>query len=227
MSDALEELAEEYASWWIDFLGEHNHIGGEEATRWLLERAQLRPGGMMLDAGAFVGASARTAAGTGAVAVATDLNADFLAAGRKMPGGEVVHWVVATTQRLPFTDGAFASVWCLDSYIAPRELSRVAGARSTLCLCCEVPADGRGGIEAFIDEWAEFGWSLSAHRQMNSEATQTWRRAEAELVRKRPHFEERYGTRPYLGQLDMLANMVQAYERGAQGHGLFVFARGA
>ncbi|MEO9255323.1 MAG: methyltransferase domain-containing protein [Tepidiformaceae bacterium] len=226
MPDALEELAEEYASWWIDFLGEHNHIGGEEATRWLLERARLAPGDRMLDAGAFVGASARTAAGTGAVAVATDMNADFLAAGRKMPGGEAVRWVVGTTQKLPFTDGAFTSVWCLDSYIAPRELSRVAAVRSTLCLCCEVPADGRGGVEAFIDEWSEYGWQLSAHRQMNSEATQTWRRAEAELVRKRPHFEERYGTRPYLGQLDMLANMVQGYERGAQGHGLFVFTRG-
>jgi SAM-dependent methyltransferase len=226
MPDALEQLAEEYASWWIDFLGEHNHIGGDEATRWLLDRAQLRAGDLMLDAGAFVGASARMAAErTGARAVATDLNADFLAAGRELPGGDAVRWAVANTQRLPFRDGVFESVWCLDSYMAPRELSRVAASRATLCLCCEVPADGRGGLEAFIDEWAEFGWNLGGHRQMNSEATQTWRRAEADLVRKRPHFEERYGKRPYLGQLDMLANMVQAYERGAIGHGLFVFTR--
>jgi SAM-dependent methyltransferase len=227
MPDALESLAEEYAAWWIDFLGEHNHIGGEEATRWLLERARLQPGDLMLDAGAFVGASARMASErAGALAVATDLNADFLSTGRELPDGASVRWVVATTNRLPFRDAAFASVWCLDSYIAPRELSRVAAENSTLCLCCEVPVDSRGGVEAFIDEWGEFGWSLGAHRQMNSEATQTWRRAEAELVRKRPRFEERYGTRGYLGQLDMLAAMVQAYERGAQGHGLFVFTRG-
>jgi hypothetical protein len=224
----LETLAVDYAAWWIDFLGEHNHIGGEEATRWLLERAQLRAGELMLDAGAFVGASARTAvAQTGCRAIATDANPDFLAAGKAMEGGDGVQWLAAASQRLPFRDGAFASVWCLDSYIAVRELSRVAGARCTLCLCCETPVDSRGGVEAFIDEWGEYGWQLSAHRQMSSEATQTWRRAEADLVRKRPLYEERYGTRGYLAQLDLLANMVYAYERGEMGHGLFVFSRGA
>lgn len=227
MADPLEALAEDYAAWWIDFLGEHNHIGGEEATRWLLERARLQPGDAMLDAGAFVGASARLAARqAGAAAFATDVSADFLAVGRKMPGGETVRWVTANTQRLPFRSQTFASVWCLDSYIALKELSRVAAARATLCLCCEVPVDSRGGVEAFIDEWAEYGWKMAAHRQMSSEATQTWRRVEADLVRKRPRFEERYGKRPYLGQLDMIGNMVFAYERGEQGHGLFVFSRG-
>jgi hypothetical protein len=225
--DPLESLAADYAAWWIDFLGEHNHIGGEDATRWLLERACLGPGDLMLDAGAFVGASARAAvAATGCRAVATDANPEFLATGRSMPRGDAVHWAGAATQRLPFRDGAFASVWCLDSYIAVRELSRVAGPRATLCLCCETPVDSRGGVEAFIDEWAEYGWSLAAHRQMSSEATQTWRRAEADLVRKRPVYEERYGKRGYLAQLDLLANMVYAYERGEMGHGLFVLSRG-
>lgn len=227
MATALEDLAEEYAAWWIDFLGEHNHIGGADATRWLLERSGVAAGDWMLDAGAFVGAAARTAAQElGAKAVACDLSRDFLAAGQAMAAGDGVHWATATTQRLPFRDGAFRSVWCLDTYIAPRELSRVAAPRATICLCCEVPTDSRGGVEAFIEEWEGMGWSLSAHRQMSSEATQTWRMVEAELVRKRPRFEARYGHHGYLGQLDLLANMVHAYERGEQGHGLFVFARG-
>ena len=224
----LESLSVDYAAWWIDFLGEHNHVGGEEATRWLLERSQLGPGDLMLDAGAFVGASARMAvARTGCTAIATDVNADFLAAGRQMDGGAGVRWAAAATQRLPFSDGVFASVWCLDSYIAVRELSRVARGRSTLCLCCETPVDSRGGVDSFIEEWEEYGWSLAAHRQMSSEATQAWRRAEADLVRKRPIYEERYGKQGYLAQLDLLANMVYAYERGEMGQGLFVFSRGA
>jgi hypothetical protein len=45
------------------------------------------------------------------------------------------------------------------------------------------------------------------------------------MVRRRPFFEQRYGTRPYLAQLDMLMNMVASYERHEQGHGLFVFKR--
>ena len=226
MPGPLERLANDYASWWIDFLGEHNHVGGEEATRWLLARAGLSPGRRMLDAGAFVGAAARFAAReTGCEVHATDVNGDFLAVGRELPGGEGVRWASASTSRLPFSDGAFDSVWCLDSYLAPRELSRVSAAGATLCLCCETPVDSRGGVEAFIDEWAEFGWELSAHRQMSGEATQAWRHAEAELARKRPLYEERYGKRTYLAQLDMLANMVYAYERGEMGHGLFVFRR--
>jgi SAM-dependent methyltransferase len=227
MPTPLEALGEDYASWWIDFLGEHNHVGGLETTRWLLDRSRLEPGDRMLDCGAFVGAAARLAAAkTGARAVACDLNPEFLAVGRQLEGGGTVTWVVAATQRLPFRDGAFASVWCLDTYIAPRELSRVAAARSTLCLCSEVPVDARGGVEAFIEEWAEFGWELAAHRQMSNEATQAWRFAEAEMASKRHQFEKRYGTRGYLAQLDLLAAMVLAYERGEQGHGLFVFARG-
>ena len=58
-----------------------------------------------------------------------------------------------------------------------------------------------------------------------NDATVTWRNAEADMVRRRPFFEDRYGTRPYLGQLDMLINMVASYERHEQGHGLFVFKR--
>ncbi len=226
MPDALSQLADDYAAWWIDLLGEHNHIGGIEATRWLLERADLAPGRTMLDAGAFVGAAARLAVGTGCSAVASDLSHDFLAAGRALEGGEAVRWVTADSARLPFPDGSFDSVWAMDTYIGVREFSRVAGwGGSTLCLCCEVPVDARGGVEAFIDEWGGYGWTLSAHRQMSNEATVTWRNAEAEMVRRRPYFEERYGTRPYLGQLDMLMNMVASYERHEQGHGLFVFKR--
>lgn len=226
MTAALEQLTEEYAAWWIDFLGEHNHIGGEGATRWLLERAALGPGKRMLDCGAFVGAAARLAvAETGCDAVAIDLNADFLVAGRAMESGAAVQWLTGDSGRLPFRDSTFDSVWALDTYIGMRELSRVARPGATLCLCCEVPVDGRGGVEAFIDEWHEYGWELAGHKEMSNEATNTWRKAEADLVRQRPHYEQRYGTRPYLGQLDMLYAMVQSYERHEQGHGLFVFRR--
>lgn len=226
MVDTLEDLGAEYGAWWIDFLGEHNHIGGEDATRWLLERAQLKDTDTMLDCGAFVGAAARLAATeVGAHAVALDMNRDFLVAGKAMDGGSRVAWVEGITQRLPFADGVFASAWALDTAIAPREMSRVVAARGTVCLCCEVPEDSRGGMDAFADEWSEYGFRLAAHRQMTNEATITWRRAEAEMVRKRPHYEERYGPRGYLGQLDLVAAMLHSYERGEQGHGLFVFAR--
>ena len=227
MPDALSELADDYSAWWIDLLGEHNHIGGIEATRWLLERSGLAPGRRMLDAGAFVGAAARLAAfETGCTAFATDLNHDFLVTGRQLEYGKLVSWAGADNARLPFADGSFESVWAMDTYIGVREFSRLAApGGSTLCLCCEVPVDARGGVEAFIEEWGEHGWSLAAHRQMSNEATVAWRSAEAEMVRRRPYFEERYGTRPYLGQLDMLMNMVASYERHEQGHGLFVFKR--
>ncbi|MGI8926963.1 MAG: class I SAM-dependent methyltransferase [Tepidiformaceae bacterium] len=226
MTAIFDALVEEYPAWWTDFLGEHSHVGGEEATRWLLERAALTPGARMLDAGAFVGAAARLAMAAGSLAFATDVNSDFLRAGRAMPGGASVTWLAASNHKLPFRDGAFGSVWCLDSYLAPREFSRVAAARATLCLSSEVPTDGRGGMEAFIEEWAQYGWELRAHRALSNEATQTWRRAEAELVRKRPRYESRYGTRPYLAQLDLVAGLVRSYERNEQGHGLFVFGRG-
>jgi hypothetical protein len=227
MSDVFEDLVAHYPAWWIDFLGEHNHIGGEESTRWLLERADLRPGARALDTGAFVGAVARTiACETGARAVATDMAPPFLAAGQRMAGGDRVDWVAALTQRLPFSDGQFDSVWCLDSYIAVRELSRVAAARATLCLCVEVPEDGRGGHEAFLDEWSPYGWELAAHKSLWLEATNTWRNAEAALVRQRPKYEERYGKRGYLAQLDLLTSMVRSYELREQGHALFVFRRG-
>jgi len=225
--EPLAKLADDYHAWWIDMLGEHNHIGGAAATAWLLERAELGPGKRMLDTGAFVGAAARSAAAeTGCEAFATDINHDFLATGRRMDGGNLVRWVSADSGRLPFRDGVFQGVWAMDTYIAPRELSRVAAATgSTLCLCCDAPADGRGGVEAFIEEWGEFGWSLSAHKEISNDATVTWRNAEADMVRNRPLYEPRYGTRPYLRQLDMLMSMVQSYERHEQGHGLFVFRR--
>jgi len=225
--DALARLADDYHAWWIDLLGEHNHIGGEKATRWLLSRAELTPGSTLLDTGAFVGAAARLAASeTGCESFATDLNHDFLVAGRELEGGAAVRWVAADSARLPFRDRTFHSVWAMDTYISVRELSRVAAkSGATLCLDCEVPVDGRGGVEAFIEEWGEYGWSLSAHKEISNDATVTWRNAEADMVRRRPFFEDRYGTRPYLGQLDMLMNMVASYERHEQGHGLFVFKR--
>lgn len=219
-------LADAYPAWWVDLLGEHNHVGGAEATGWLLERARLAPGEAMLDAGAFVGAAARAAAARGVHATAVDVQRDFLATGRALPHGESVHWVTADARRLPFASETFASVWCLESSIFPRELSRVArAAEATLCLGCEAPADGRGGLEAFLDEWAEYGWRLAAHRPMTLEALATWRRCEAELVARRPHFEARYGSRGYLRQLDHLASLVSLYERGSAGHALIVLAR--
>lgn len=226
MQPAFDALIEEYPAWWIDFLGEHNHVGGLDSTRWLQQRAGLHEGMRMLDAGAFVGAAARhIAAETGLSAVATDLNPDFLLTGRTMPGGERVQWLAASTHRLPFADDAFDSVWCLDSYLAPRELTRVAKPGATLCLCCEVPADGRGGFEAFADEWAELGWELAAHKNVSLDALQSWRRAEAQMVARRSHHEQRYGKRAYIAQLDLLAGLVRDYERSEQGHGLFVLRR--
>jgi ubiquinone/menaquinone biosynthesis C-methylase UbiE len=226
MGSVFDELVESYPAWWIDALGEHNHIGGRESTAWLLERSGLKAGDRMLDAGAFVGAAARMAATEReARAVATDIGLDFLRVGHSMAGGDRVDWVLATNAKLPFADGSFASTWCLDSQISAKELTRVTAARGTLCLCCEVPTDGRGGVEAFIDEWQELGWELAAHKQLSLEATQTWRTAEMELVRQRPHFQERYGERGYLAQLDMVAELLRMYEYGQQGHGLFVFTR--
>lgn len=157
---ALEELTQDYAAWWIDFLGEHNHIGGEAATRWLLERSRLKPGDRMLDCGAFVGASARYAARRAEVlAVAADLNRDFLEAGRRLPGGDVVTWAPADTRRLPFGDGSFASVWSLDSFVSIREMSRVASTAATICLCCETPTDSRGGSNRSWTNGASSGGS--------------------------------------------------------------------
>lgn len=223
---ALGALSEAYAAWWIDFLGEHNHVGGADATKWLLDRSRLQPGQRMLDCGAFVGAAARMAADRlGVRAVACDVGTDFLQTGQQLPHGNAVEWVAANTQQLPFRDGSFDSVWAMDTYISPREMSRVAAKTGTICLCVEAPNDGRGGSESFADEWVEYGWSLTAHKQMSSEATQAWRGVEGEMVRRRHEIEPRYGTRNYLRQLDMVANLVYAYERGEQGHGLFVFAR--
>jgi hypothetical protein len=222
----FDALVEEYPAWWIDFLGEHNHVGGIETTRWLLERARLKPGDLLLDCGAFVGAAARLAfEETGAAAVAIDLNADFLRAGRSMESGEAVAWVAASTHRLPFRDRTFQSVWSLDAYVAPAEMTRVAATSATICLCGEVPVDGRGGVEAFMDEWRDLGWQVAAHRSLSLEALQAWRYAESAMVGKRSRYEQRYGTRGYLGQLDLLAHLVRSYERGEMGHALFVFTR--
>lgn len=222
----FDELVAEYPVWWIDALGEHNHVGGVEATRWLMARARLRPGAPVLDAGAFVGATARLlAAEAGVRAVATDVNGDFLAAGRAMEHGALVEWVVAANQRLPFADASFESVWCLDSALAPKEFTRVAKEGATLCLCCEVPVDGRGGTESFLEEWEALGWRLLAHRSMSFEATEAWRKAEHLLVRYRPRFEERYGKRGYTFALDTLADLVRAYEFGERGHALLVLEK--
>lgn len=225
--NAFDALVDEYPAWWIDFLGEHNHIGGLEATKWLLDRSDLGPGKTLIDCGAFVGAAARYAVErTGCGAVANDVNPDFLAAGRKLPGGERVTWVAAANHRLPFPDGTFDSAWCLDSYLAPKELSRVTKrSGATICLCSELPVDNRGGMEAFIDEWEEYGWELAGHKQMTLEALHQWRNAEAAMVARRTQYEARYGKRAYLGQLDLLASMVLAYERGENGHGLLAFRR--
>ena len=103
---------------------------------------------------------------------------------------------------------------------------RGAGAHEILVtLFQQAPVDSRGGAEAFQDEWAEYGWELTAHKPLSLEATNAWRRAEGELVWRRPHYEERYGKRSYLAQLDLLTHMVQTYERGEVGHGLYVFRR--
>jgi SAM-dependent methyltransferase len=222
----LEQVVADYPVWWVDFLGEHNHMGGRETTRWLLDHSRLAAGDHMLDAGCFVGAAARAAALVGIRAVGADANADFLAAGKQLTAGEAVTWVAAATQRLPFRDGVFESVWSLDAPAPPRELSRVAAARATLCLCTEVPNDSRGGVESYFEEWSGFGWQLAAHKQISLDTTQTWRRIEAELVARHPHFETRYGPRGYRAQLDMSAAILKSYERGETGHGLFVFARG-
>lgn len=228
MTSVFDRLVEEFPAWWIDFLGEHNHVGGLETTKWLGARAQLQPGDLVLDCGAFVGGAARFLGRTyGVTPVANDLNPEFLAAGAQMDGGSQVHWLLATTHRLPFRDNAFASVWSLDSYVAPREMSRVAARDATICLCCEVPTDNRGGIEALVQEWEEYGWTMAAHRPMSLDATNIWRDAEAALATRRPYFEARYGPRGYFMQLDLLAGMVRSYEMHEQGHAVLVLARGS
>lgn len=221
----LDELGDRYGAWWIDALGEHNHVGGAETTAWLFARSNLQPGGRMLDCGAFVGAAARFAATRGIEAFATDMNGEFLSAGRALPGGDSVRWVECATERLPFAGATFNSVWALDTSMPPRELSRVAAPGATLCLCCEAPNDSRGGAEAFFDDWAEWGWTLLAHKPLSLEATAAWRKAEADLVWRKPYYEERYGKRGYLAQLDLLASLVRSYERGEMGHGLYVFRK--
>jgi len=228
MTSVFDRLVEEFPAWWIDFLGEHNHVGGLETTKWLAARAGLQPGDRVLDCGAFVGGAARFLAQRFDVRlVANDLNPEFLQAGAQMPGGEAVDWLLASTHRLPFRDGTFASVWSLDSYIAPREMSRVAAPDATICLCSEVPTDSRGGIEALLEEWEEHGWRMVAHRPMTIDATHKWREVEAALVQQRPHYESRYSQRGYLMQLDLIASMVRSYEFHEQGHALFVLARGS
>ena len=227
MSAEIERLGEMYGAWWIDFLGEHCHVGGEIATRWLVDHAGLGAGDRVLDAGAFVGAAARlVASSTAAKVVATDANREFLVTGRGMPGGAGVRWVTAANHRLPFADGTFTSVWCLDAYVAPREFSRVAASAASLCLCTDTPDDGRGGAESFVEEWAEFGWRMTAHRPLTGEAVQAWQHAEANMVGRRSFYEPRYGKRSYLMQLDQVAELVRSYSMHERGHALFVFRRG-
>lgn len=221
----VEKLGELYGAWWIDFLGEHCHVGGEEVTQWLLDRSAPPPG-PILDAGAFVGATARLLSRHGARVFATDANPEFLAYGRGMPAGSEIVWVAAPNQRLPFPDLSFAAIWCLDAGAVPQEFSRIAAARAELLLCTETPEDGRGGAEAFVEEWAEFGWRVKAHRSVSGEALQIWQRAEAQMVGRRSYYEPRYGKRSYLAQLDQVADLVRAYSMHELGHGLFVFERG-
>lgn len=226
MTAEIERLGERFGAWWIDFLGEHCHVGGDVATKWLVSQAGISKSDVVLDAGAFVGAAARLVADTcGAWVVATDANSEFLATGAGMPGGDGVRWVAAANHRLPFPDGAFTSVWCLDAYVAPREFSRVAARRASLCLCTDTPDDGRGGAESFVEEWAEFGWRLAAHRSVSSEAVLAWQHAEATMVGRRSFYEPRYGKRAYLMQLDQVAELVRSYTMHERGHALFVFRR--
>lgn len=225
MSGEIERLGELYGAWWIDFLGEHCHVGGEEITNWLIDHSSGRPG-PVLDAGAFVGAIARALAASGRRVVATDANPEFLEVGRGMANGDRVDWAAAANQNLPFAEGTFGALWCLDAGAVPREFSRVAAPAAELLLCTETPEDGRGGAEAFVEEWAQFGWRLRAHRSVSGEALQIWQRAEAQLVGRRSHYEPRYGKRAYLMQLDQVADLVRAYSMHELGHGLFVFERG-
>lgn len=225
MSVEVERLGELYGAWWIDFLGEHCHVGSESATRWLLGRA-AQAAGPVLDAGSFVGATARLLGRSGVRAVAADANADFLEVGQRLPGGTKVEWAAAPNQRLPFADGTFSALWCLDADVVPREFSRVVAESGELVLCLETPDDGRGGAEAFFGEWAEFGWRLKSHKSVTSEALQVWQLAEAQLVGRKTYYEPRYGKRGYLIQLDQIAELVRAYSMHELGHGLFVLERG-
>ena len=83
----------------------------------------------------------------------------------------------------------------------------------------------RGGVEGFIEEWEEYGWRLTAHKQMSLEAAQQWRLAEGDLVAHHTRYEMRYGKRGYLHELDVLAELVRSYTTHEQGHGIFVFKR--
>lgn len=226
MTPVFDELIADYPAWWIDALGEHNHVGGAASTKWLLDRSGLEQGQRMIDLGAFVGATARYAATrTGAAAVATDLSAEFLRAGASMPGGERVQWLAADTGRLPFADATFDSLWCLDSSVDAREMSRVAKPNATICLCSEIPAEPAGGIRVYAEWWQSSGWTVEEHRDITADAVQTWRKTEADLIRRRQHFMARYGDRGYREHLDMLADLIHTYDTRRQSHGLFILRR--
>lgn len=228
MGSVFDRLVEAYPAWWIDALGEFNHIGGEESTRWLMDRAGLVPGARVLDAGCFVGATARLVAEeTGAAVTATDIGQDFIDAGREMAGGQGVDWLVADTRRLPFADGSFASTWCMDSHVAMGELTRVTAENGTICLCAVAPLDATGALWTFREQWEDAGWRIVEQKLLSTQATQVWRGAEMDLVGQRAHFQERYGARGYMAQLDIVAELVRAYEYREMGHGLFVLRRDA
>lgn len=92
-------------------VGDSLHPGGREATRELLNAAQLRPAMHLLDAGCGLGASARLAAEEFGVLVdAVDASGAVLERARRRGEDARIQWREAALAALPYPDGAFDAV---------------------------------------------------------------------------------------------------------------------
>jgi SAM-dependent methyltransferase len=113
--------------------------GSLGALRWLADRLELGPGTRLLDDGAGVGGPAGwLAADRGVRPVCAEPMVAAVRASRRLFG---LPSVVAVSQALPFTDGAFDAAWCLgvlcttsDKAGALAELRRVLGPAGRLGL---------------------------------------------------------------------------------------------
>ena len=80
--------------------------------RWVVDRAELPPGGRLLDVGAGTGDIAVEAMGrtAGASVIAADFTLEMMEVGRRRPGGKGIRWCQADALRLPFRDASFDAV---------------------------------------------------------------------------------------------------------------------
>ena len=101
----------------------HLHPGGASATAHLLASVRLTPDDLALDLGCGTGATARSAAASGATVVALDARPLMLAtARRRRPRPALVRADAGAA--LPFADGAFDAAWA-ESVVALLDPRRV------------------------------------------------------------------------------------------------------